>query len=125
MAEQEVIVFVVEDDPPNRDALERLIRSVRYPVQTSGSAEEFLRGKRPDAPAYLLLDVRLPGLNGLEFQRALVEAPEHSALLCLSLPMRHAPEIPCGRTSVILPMTPPRSSATQLDSGAEAGEPSD
>jgi FixJ family two-component response regulator len=74
MAEQEAIVFVVEDDPPNRDALERLIRSEGYPVQTFGSADEFLRAKRPDAPACLVLDVRLPGLSGLELQRALVDA---------------------------------------------------
>jgi FixJ family two-component response regulator len=74
MAEHDAIVFVVEDDPPNRDALERLIRAVGYPVQTFGSAEEFLRSKRPDVPACLVLDIRLPGLSGLELQRALVEA---------------------------------------------------
>ena len=51
------VVFVVNDDPSIRDALTSLIRSVELGVETFGSAREFLRGQRPDAPGCLVLDV--------------------------------------------------------------------
>jgi len=68
------IVFVVDDDAAVRDAVERLIASVGIRVQTFGSTREFLGSKRPEAPACLVLDVRLPDTSGLELQRELVEA---------------------------------------------------
>ncbi len=70
----DTIVFVVDDDPSVREALQGLIRSVGLRVQTFGSAQEFLGSPRPDAPACLVLDVRLPGLSGLDLQRELVKA---------------------------------------------------
>jgi FixJ family two-component response regulator len=64
-------VFVVDDDASMREALSSLIESAGLHVQTFASAQEFLRHKRPDTPACLVLDVRLPGLTGLELQRKL------------------------------------------------------
>jgi FixJ family two-component response regulator len=57
-----------------REGLDSLFRSIKLAVQTFGTAEEFLRFKRPDAPGCIVLDVRLPGLNGLDFQDELVES---------------------------------------------------
>ncbi len=74
MTERDTIVFVVDDDPSIRDALQSLIRSVGLRAQTFGSAQEFLSGKLPDAPSCLVLDVRLPGLSGLDLQRQLAKA---------------------------------------------------
>ena len=71
------IVFVVDDDPSMREALADLIASVGLSVEAFKSAPEFLERRRPDAPACLVLDVRLPGLGGLDLQRELLrrEAP--------------------------------------------------
>ena len=66
------IVFVVDDDPSMREALADLIASVGLSVEAFKSAPEFLERRRPDAPACLVLDVRLPGLSGLDLQRELV-----------------------------------------------------
>jgi FixJ family two-component response regulator len=65
------VVFVVDDDPYVREALDGLIRSIQLNVQTFGTPEEFLHFKRPDAPGCIVLDVRLPGISGLDFQRDL------------------------------------------------------
>jgi len=67
----EQVVFVVEDDASVREALSSLIRSVGLRAELFSSAQEFLKHQRPDAPACLVLDVRLPGLSGLELQREL------------------------------------------------------
>jgi FixJ family two-component response regulator len=71
------IVFVVDDDSSMREALVDLITSIGLLVEAFRSAREFLEYRRPDAPACLVLDVRLPGLSGLDLQRELVrtEAP--------------------------------------------------
>ena len=74
MNPEEPIVFAVDDDASMREALSRLFRSVGMQAQIFASAQEFLRFKRPDAPACLVLDVRLPGLSGLDLQRELAAA---------------------------------------------------
>jgi FixJ family two-component response regulator len=74
MSDPAPIVFVVDDDPSIRDALTSLIRSVGLGVETFGSAQAFLRHPRPDASGCLVLDVRLPGLSGLDLQRELAAA---------------------------------------------------
>jgi FixJ family two-component response regulator len=72
-------VFVVDDDPSIRDAVQNLLRSVGLRAEAFGSAEEFLNTAKTDGPGCLVLDVRLPGVNGLDFQdqlnRAGVEMP--------------------------------------------------
>jgi FixJ family two-component response regulator len=65
------IVFVVDDDGSMREALSSLIQSAGLRVETFASARDFLRHERPEAPACLVLDVRLPGLSGLDLQREL------------------------------------------------------
>ncbi len=71
VSEQQPVVFVVDDDASVRDAVEDLLRSVGLGVRTFGSTQEFLQSKRPDSPGCLVLDVRMPGQSGLEFQRTL------------------------------------------------------
>jgi FixJ family two-component response regulator len=71
MSEADAVVFVVDDDPAIRDALTSLLRSVGLTVETFGSAQDFLNRPPPDEPSCLVLDVRLPGLSGLDLQRAL------------------------------------------------------
>jgi FixJ family two-component response regulator len=73
-ADEEPVVFVVDDDPSMRATLTDVMRSVGLQVQTFASAREFMGSKLPDAPACLVLDVRLPGQSGLEFQRTLAES---------------------------------------------------
>jgi len=65
------IVFVVDDDPSVRRSTERLVRSAGFEVETFGSAAEFLEGPRPEGPACLVLDIRMPGQSGLDLQREL------------------------------------------------------
>jgi len=64
-------VFIVEDDPSMRNALKNLLRSVGLESQLFTSAQEFLDAERPDVPSCLILDVRLPGMSGLDLQKAL------------------------------------------------------
>ena len=73
MNPEEAILLAVDDDASMREALSRLFRSVGMRTQIFASAEDFLRFERPDAPACLVLDVRLPGLSGLELQRELAD----------------------------------------------------
>jgi FixJ family two-component response regulator len=68
------VVLVVDDDEPVREALSSLIRSVGLTVKTFSSASDFLRHKVQDTPSCLVLDVRLPGLSGMDLQRQLAAA---------------------------------------------------
>jgi FixJ family two-component response regulator len=74
MDEIDSIVIIIDDDPSFRRSTERLIRSMGYSVQSFGTASDFLRSRLPDAPACVVLDVRLPGLSGLDLQGALPKA---------------------------------------------------
>lgn len=71
MTDSAPFVFVVDDDASVRKALSRLFRAAGLGVATFASAQDFLRNERPDAPACLVLDVRMPGLDGLELQHRL------------------------------------------------------
>jgi FixJ family two-component response regulator len=73
-AEEQAVVFVVDDDPFVCAALKSLLGSVGLRVEAFGSASAFLKQKLPDAPSCLVLDVRLPGLSGLDFQAELAKA---------------------------------------------------
>lgn len=74
MSEPESIVFVVDDDPSVRRAIQRLIGCVGLHVELFGSAQEFLASKLPNVPSCLVLDVRLPGISGLNLQHQLAKA---------------------------------------------------
>src|SRR5438309_4507936 len=78
------VVFVVDDDPSVRRAIQRLVESIGLQVELFASAQEFLRSKRPDAPSCLVLDIRLPGISGLDFQRQLAEANIHIPIIFIT-----------------------------------------
>jgi FixJ family two-component response regulator len=66
-------VFIIDDDPQVRTSIAGLLKSVGLRSDAFGTPQEFLSRQRPDGPSCLVLDVRLPGMNGLDFQRALAE----------------------------------------------------
>jgi RNA polymerase sigma factor (sigma-70 family) len=84
MSEPESIVFVVDDDPSVRAAIKRLIGCVGLQVELFGSAKEFLRSKRSDVPSCLVLDIRLPGISGLDFQRELAMTNIHIPIIFIT-----------------------------------------
>ena len=84
MAEPQSIVFVIDDDAAIRNALDSLIRSVGWQVQLFASAQEFLHAKRPQVPSCLILDIRLKGISGLDFQRKLAEANDPIPIIFIS-----------------------------------------
>jgi FixJ family two-component response regulator len=67
-------VFVIDDDDLVRNSIEGMLKSIGLRSQTFGTPQEFLRNKHTDGPSCLILDVRLPGVSGLDFQRELVDA---------------------------------------------------
>jgi FixJ family two-component response regulator len=74
LSQSKAAVFVVDDDAAIRDALTALFESVGLQVKTFASTQEFLQTKFPDCPSCLVLDVRLPGMSGLDFQSELLKA---------------------------------------------------
>ena len=84
MTERQPIVFIVDDDASVREALKSLIRSVGLDVELFGSATEFLETQRPDAPSCLVLDVRLPGISGLDLQHRLADANVHIPIIIIT-----------------------------------------
>jgi len=74
MTEARPIIFVVDDDESVRDAISNLLESVGLQAKAFDSTEAFWKSARPNAPSCLVLDVRLPGVNGLEFQEQLAKA---------------------------------------------------
>jgi FixJ family two-component response regulator len=82
--EENPLVFVIDDDASVRDAIADLLRSVGLRVESFASTQEFLQSKRPDAPGCIVLDVRLPGPSGLEFQRTLSKSNIHLPIIFIS-----------------------------------------
>jgi FixJ family two-component response regulator len=78
------MVFVIDDDESIRESLKSLMRSVGLGVKTFASAREFLQSERPDVPACLILDVRMPGLSGLDLQRDLADASIHIPIIFIT-----------------------------------------
>jgi FixJ family two-component response regulator len=81
---KEPIVFIVEDDASMRRALSNLFQSVGLKVEVFGSASEMLHGKLPNVASCLVLDVRLPGLSGLDFQTELTKANIHIPIIFMT-----------------------------------------
>jgi FixJ family two-component response regulator len=84
MKEQDPIVFVIDDDRMIREGLQSLIKSVGLRVETFASAQDFLEAKRPDSTACLILDVRMPGLSGLDLQLKLSQAGIHIPIIFIT-----------------------------------------
>jgi len=74
MKEPDPVVFVIDDDVLIREGIRSLIKSIGLRAETFASAQDFMLANRPDVPACLILDVRMPGLNGLDLQRKLNDA---------------------------------------------------
>jgi FixJ family two-component response regulator len=84
MSATDGLVFIVDDDAPLRESLKNLIRSVGLRVEAFASAQEFLGSTRPDVPGCLVLDVRLPGLSGLDLQKRMAEADVDTSIIFIS-----------------------------------------
>jgi RNA polymerase sigma factor (sigma-70 family) len=80
----EVTVFVVDDDASFRRAVQRLLHSIGLSVETFASAQEFLRRETPTSPSCLVLDVRMPEVNGLQLQELLATAKRDMPIIFLS-----------------------------------------
>src|SRR5690606_4410624 len=70
---ERAVVHIIDDDESLRRALDRMFRSVDLETRTYGTAREFIDAQRPDRPGCIVLDVRLPGINGLDLQKQLAE----------------------------------------------------
>src|SRR5499426_10549 len=84
MSDIDGVVFVVDDDAPLRESLKNLLRSVGLRVEAFASAQEFLRSPRPDVPGCLVLDVRLPGLSGLDLQQRMAEGDRDMPIIFIT-----------------------------------------
>ena len=84
MTEAKPVVFVIDDDQSVRDGLQGLIRSVGLKVSMFGSTQEFLESERPDVPGCLVLDIRLPGMGGLDFQRELAKSKNNLPIVFIT-----------------------------------------
>jgi len=80
----EATVFVIDDDARMRAAMERLLKSVGLLAESFATPQDFLRRKPPDGPSCLVLDVRLPGMSGLDVQRKLIDSGVHIPIIFIS-----------------------------------------
>lgn len=78
------MVFIIDDDSSVRQSIQGLLRSVGLRSESFPAAQDFLRSKRPDCPSCLVLDVRLPGVSGLDFQHKLIEAGIHIPIIFIT-----------------------------------------
>jgi FixJ family two-component response regulator len=78
------VVFVVDDDASVRDSIKTLLKSVGIRTEVFGSPEEFLKATRPEIPSCLVLDVRLPGITGLDFQAELAKLGVHIPIIFIT-----------------------------------------
>lgn len=84
MTQSEVQVYVVEDDPSMRNALKNLLKSVGLHAKLFASAQEFVAAERPEIASCLILDVRLPGISGLDLQRELSKSNNHIPIIFIT-----------------------------------------
>lgn len=84
MSDGEAIVIVVDDDQSIREAIDSLLRSTGLKVLTFNSAQDFLQGEKPDCASCLVLDVRMPGLSGLDLQREMASAGIHTPIIFIT-----------------------------------------
>jgi FixJ family two-component response regulator len=78
------LVYVIDDDASMRHAISRLLHAIGLTVRAFGSAREFLSTRLPDIPACVVLDIRLPGLSGLDLQREMVERGIHVPVIFIT-----------------------------------------
>jgi FixJ family two-component response regulator len=80
----QAMVFIIDDDVRMRAAMQRLLKSVGLRAESFATPQEFLRRKPPDGPSCLVLDVRLPGMSGLDVQRKLIDSGVHIPIIFIS-----------------------------------------
>jgi FixJ family two-component response regulator len=78
------MVFIIDDDADVRESIQGLLKSVGLRSDSFGTAQEFLTGERTNGPSCLVLDIRLPGINGLDFQRQLADAGVHIPIIFIT-----------------------------------------
>ena len=78
------MVFIIDDDAGVRESIRGLLKSVGLRSDSFGTAQEFLTSERADEPSCLVLDIRLPGINGLDFQRQLADAGIHTPIIFIT-----------------------------------------
>lgn len=83
-SEQQSVVYIIDDDEAVRESLADLLSSVGHAVESFGSAQEFLAARRADMPGCIVLDVRLPGPSGIEFQRRLIKSNINLPIIFIS-----------------------------------------
>ena len=83
-SKEDSTVFLIDDDAAVRAAIQGLLKSVGLHSDSFGTAQEFLTSERSDGPSCLVLDIRLPGINGLEFQRQLADAGVHIPIIFIT-----------------------------------------
>ena len=84
MSSPDPVVFIIDDDAGVRTAMQRLLKSVGLRAEAFASAQDFLQRTPPDGPSCLILDVRLPGISGLELQRKLLDAGIHTPIIFIT-----------------------------------------
>ena len=84
MTDQPSVIFVIDDDLAVREALDSLFQSMGLSARFFESTDAFLRSDRPDVPGCLVLDVRLPGLSGLDFQREMIKSGIHLPIIFIT-----------------------------------------
>lgn len=122
MNETEAIVFVVDDDQSVREALDSLFRSTKLSVVTFASAHDFLQSAKPESASCLVLDVRMPGLSGLDLQREMANAKINIPIIFITghgdIPM----SVQAMKAGAVEFLTKPFREQDLLDSVAQAIE---
>ncbi len=109
------LVAIVDDDELFRRSVERLIGSAGFSVETFGSAEDFLEHGNLDATACVILDMRLPGLNGFELQRQLITRPRRIPIVFVSAHEDPIVRVNALRAGAIAYLKKPFDNSTLLD----------
>jgi len=115
MTDIEPIVFIVDDDPSVRRSTERLIRAAGLKVQTFSSARDFLNHPQPKGPACLVLDVRMPGLSGIDLQRELTQSGIHVPIIFITAHGDIPMTVRAMKAGAVEFLTKPFRSGTLLD----------
>jgi FixJ family two-component response regulator len=115
-------VFVIDDDAAVRTSIQGLLKSVGLRSEAFATAQEFLRSKRPDGPSCLILDVRLPGVNGLDFQRELADACVHIPIIFITGHGDIAMTVKAMKSGAVEFLTKPFRDQDLLDAVHEAAE---
>ncbi len=117
---EDIVISIVDDDASVRRSTRRLLRSSGFRAETFASAEEFLESKSPGETACLILDLRMPGMNGLELQRRLAQNGDDVPIIFLSAHASEEDERSALRAGAVQFLRKPISKEALLDAIREA-----